>query len=240
MSILLDYLCYLLFPPRCPVCGILNGDGIPCDECIEGLEKQKITGEICKKCGRCKTSCDCKGSNFLFSGMCGVYVNKGTARESVYAIKYKDRPYAAEFFGREIATVFSVRFKDVKPDFVCAVPMSGASLRKRDHNHAELLAKAAAKRLGLPYRGKVLRKTHNNASQHTLNAEQRRKNVKGVYKAVGNLDGKTVLLIDDICTTGATLNECAKQLRLAGADKVYAAVALLTEKDACKDEEITI
>ena len=236
MSILIDFLLYFMYPPRCPVCGELNGDGVPCPECIDGLEKQKITGEICKKCGRNVNACSCKGKNYLFSGICAVYTNAGVARDSVYAIKYNDRPYAAEFFGRETGAVFAARFKNVKPDMVCAVPMSAASKRKRDHNHAALIAKAAAKELGLPYRDKALKKLRNNVAQHTLNAEQRRQNVKGVYKAYGNLTGKTVLLVDDICTTGATLNECAKQLRLAGAEKVYCAVVLVTEKGACKDE----
>ena len=63
MSILIDFLLYFMYPPRCPVCGELNGDGVPCSECIDGLEKQKITGEICKKCGRNINACSCKGKN---------------------------------------------------------------------------------------------------------------------------------------------------------------------------------
>lgn len=147
MSILIDFLLYFMYPPRCPVCGELNGDGVPCPECIDGLEKQKITGEICKKCGRNINVCSCKGKNYLFSGICAVYTNAGVARDSVYAIKYNDRPYAAEFFGRETGAVFAARFKNVKPDMVCAVPMSAASKRKRDHNHAALIAKAAQRSL---------------------------------------------------------------------------------------------
>ena len=81
-----------------------------------------------------------------------------------------------------------------------------------------------------------MKKIKNNKPQHILDASQRRRNVKGVYEATKNLDGKTVLLVDDIKTTGSTLNECAKQLRLKGAKEVYCLVGLISNS-SCNERK---
>lgn len=84
----------------------------------------------------------------------------------------------------------------------------------------------------VPFNGRILKKVSApKAAQHTLSFAERMRNVQDMYAAKGDLTGKTVLLVDDIRTTAATLNACTKQLLLAGADEVYCAAALLTEKE---------
>ena len=229
-----------IYPPRCPCCDEVNYTDKPCEDCADKLVECRIAETTCKKCGMDKKNCECKRYNYLFDGVVGAFYNKGVAQNGVYGIKLGKRPYAAGYFGRCMGDAFLVRFKGIKPDIVCAVPMSDKRFRETDFNHADLLAKSLAKRIGVSYKRNVLIKVKDNKSQHKLTAEERRANVKGVYKAKTNLDGKTVLLVDDIKTTGMTLNECAKQLRLAGAERVYCAVALISAKGTCKNEESKI
>ena len=96
------------------------------------------------------------------------------------------------------------------------------------------MAKQVATELGIPLRSRILKKIKYNKRQHKLSFNERKLNVKGVFSAVGDLTGKTVLLVDDIKTTGYTLNECAKQLRLAGAENVYCLTALISSNNTCK------
>jgi ComF family protein len=226
----------LLFPPRCPACDKLSIDGEFCVDCADELGKLKVQGPVCKFCGLKYEFCECDKYNYLFSGICSSFINKDLAKNSVYAIKYGNRAYAAKTFGEILGADFESKFSEVDIDLVTAVPMSKSSKRKRDYNHAGLLAKSVADYLDKPFNNKVLVKIKNNKLQHELSAEERRKNVKGVYKAKGDLEGKTVLLVDDIKTTGATLNECAKQLRLSGADRVFCATVLISSKYACNED----
>ena len=120
-------------------------------------------------------------------------------------------------------------FPDVSFDAVCFVPMSRKRRRSVELNHSELLARAAAKELGVKLCKNMLMSIKNTETQHKLDFPARVKNVTGAYRASERAAGKRILLVDDIMTTGATLNECAKQLMLAGAEYVYCAAALVTE-----------
>ena len=224
-----------LFPPRCPCCGDVGENDSPCDKCRKPLNSERIYVKTCDRCGNSLKDCDCGRYVHLFSVISGVYWNKGMARNAVYGIKFHNRYDAALYFGRQVALSFKQKFPDVTVDAVCAVPMSRKS--KRDYNHAELIAKSVAKSMDLPYIKKSLLKIKDTEPQHSLKAELRPQNVKGAYKALRRFDGKNVLLVDDVKTTGSTLSECAKQLRLAGANEVYSAVALITTKDTCKTDE---
>lgn len=226
-----------LFPPRCPYCDEVQEDDEPCDNCRKLLTACRIAVRVCDKCGNEIKYCDCNKFNRLYNGASGVYWNKADAKEAVYAIKFHNRPYVAEYFGRQMAVCFKNRFPEAVIDGVCAVPMSKKKQRKNGYNHAELLAKSVSKALNKPYVKNALLKIKDNPSQHGLSAALRAANVKGAYKANSRFDGKNLLLIDDVLTTGLTLSECAKQLRLAGANEVYCAVALVTSKYTCKTDD---
>ncbi len=233
----LDKMLEVLFPPRCPCCGELNDGGEPCEICSVDIVNQVIMGKVCRYCGLEKHNCQCNRYHYLFAGTCSPYYNRDTAKEGVYLLKFRNAPYAADFFGKRMAETLVQRFPKVEFDTVCIVPSTRKSLSERKYDYIELLAKALVKQLKLPLEKGLLKKIRNTERQHTLAHDKRQANVKGAYKATKRLDGKTVLLVDDIKTTGYTLNECAKQLRMAGAEKVYCVTALQTLNNSCKQEQ---
>ena len=103
-------------------------------------------------------------------------------------------------------------------------PLSARRLRERGYDQARLLAEGAAEYMETPCLPLLKKRRHNAAQSGTKSADERRRNVRGVYAYAGNkpLDGMTVLLVDDIVTTGATLDECAGVLRKAGAAEILA------------------
>ena len=124
--------------------------------------------------------------------------------------------------GEEMALSVKETFSDVSFDVITCVPLSKRRKNDRGYNQAELLARSVSKNLGIPY-SELLRKVVNNKVQHKENARERKINVYGVYDLIDGVDvnGKTVLLVDDVKTTGSTLNECAKMLKMHGAEKVF-------------------
>ncbi len=226
-----------VFPARCPCCGVLNDGGALCDECGADIVEQQLVGKVCRYCGHEKHNCQCSKYHYLFEGACSPYYNRDTAKEGVYMLKFRNAPYAADFFGKQMAETVKKRFSKVEFDAVCIVPSTRRSLSERKYDYVELLAKAMNKHLKLSLDQKLLKKIRNTEKQHTLTHDKRQSNVKGAYKATKRLDGKTVLLVDDIKTTGYTLNECAKQLRMAGAERVYCVTALQTLNNSCKQGE---
>lgn len=220
----------MFFPSRCSCCGELTEDReLICQDCL--AELPYIPLDSCTKCGQSRKNCECHRINMLFSGIAVPFYNESVAKDGIYALKIKGLKDNAQFFGLCMAERFLEYFGDVKIDVITAVPMSNRKKLSKGFNHAEALAQAVAVRLNVNYNGKILKRASNKAlAQHTLSYTDRMQNVKGIYSAKGNLQGKTVLLIDDIRTTSATLNACAKQLLLAGADEVYCATALLTQR----------
>ena len=218
------------YPNRCPCCRRVSGSSLPCDECEPDLKEQLIIGKVCKRCGLGKKNCCCGEYHYLFEGVAAPFYNRDEAQQGIYGLKYSDAPYAAVYFGGEMARTFRLRFPDVNIDFVCVVPCEASELRNKKYDAVEQLGKAVAKELKTPLKLTALKKVRKTEKQHTLSIQKRQTNVKGAYKPTARFDGKVVLLIDDIKTTGYTLNECSKQLRMAGAEKVYCLTALMTER----------
>ncbi len=137
---------------------------------------------------------------------------------AIHNLKFYDFPMLADYMGDCMAAAVRVDFADVAFDYVAAVPLGRRRRRKRGYNQAELLARRVAGALHIPY-ADLLEKVRNNPAQRKQNARSRRVNVYGAYAVIDDsaLWDKTVLLIDDVKTTGATLNECAKMLRMHGA-----------------------
>lgn len=206
-----------LFPRRCLCCGraVPSGSAV-CEECAAALPR--VTGTICPKCGRGLEFCVCTGRHMEFDRCVSPFYYEGVAKRGVLRMKYGKHPAAAEEFAeyaeQTVRTAYGTSF-----DFVTAVPFTPAELRSRGFNQSAALGRALARRLGMPYR-EVLGKPGTIRPQHECRAGERWGNVFGAFRVTADVAGRSVLLADDIATTGATLSECAKMLRLAGAQRV--------------------
>ena len=200
----------LLFPPKCPFCRrILDSPGV-CDTCRKELpwtEEHEAVRE---------------GTDSLRCAAPLWY--EGKVREAILRLKFYGAAATAETLGALIAQCAAEHLSG-EFDLVTWVPVSRKRRWKRGYDQAELLARAVCRVWGVKPVA-LLRKTMNNPAQSGLKEDAaRRANVLGVYemRPGAEVSGRRVLLIDDVCTTGATLTECSKVLREAGADAVVCA-----------------
>lgn len=175
-------------------------------------------------CGRCL-----RGRSVLSRGAAlGLY--GGPLRDCVVALKYQGRHKAAQRLALRLLQKDRVRAVLVKADVLVGVPLHGDRLKERGFNQAALLARALARSTGLPVSTALIRR-RNTPSQTHLSARERRRNVARAF-AVSDPTaflGATVVVVDDVATTGATLRECAATLLLAGAREVRAITAARAE-----------
>lgn len=143
-------------------------------------------------------------------------------KKSIYRFKFKNRPHSAEVFSKLMSACVSTYFQGVHFDVVTSVPSGKRRQKERGYNPAKLLGEKVAERLGLPYE-ELLFKLFETPHQSKISAKERRANVLGSFEVSDykSVKGKTILLVDDVLTTGATISECAKMLLLAGAKNVY-------------------
>ena len=199
----------LLYPPKCVLCRRLlrRDERDLCGPCRQALPVYH--GSI--RPGR------------WAEGAVAALCYEGAVRESLLRFKFGGAESYAGCYGRLLASACR-RLPLQEIDAVTWVPVSRRRRRKRGYDQARLLAAALARELGKPLL-LTLRKVRDNAAQSTLKEpEQRRANVLGAYCARDRCAGKRLLLVDDICTTGATLDEAARTLRTGGAAAVWLAV----------------
>jgi ComF family protein len=147
-------------------------------------------------------------------------VYEGPLREAVRRLKYKKELSLGDTFSKEMFTLFSQTNWQV--DAITPVPIGIARKSQRGYNQASLLARPLALRAGIEYLPKALVKVKDTPSQVGLNVHQRRANVRGSFQAwPGIVAGKKMMIIDDVCTSGATVEECSNVLLEAGAVEVY-------------------
>ncbi len=231
MSSIFDKLLTVVYPKRCALCGeVIAFDGRLCEECEA---EKRIEGEICLKCGREKERCVCKKEHFSpsYKGFCAPYYFSGSMQKAVYRLKNSGFEELAPPMASVMAETVKKRFENTEFDCVTCVPMTKRRRRKRGYNQSELLAKALAKELKLPYEA-LLVKSRDTKAQRLSTAKDRRTNLYGAFEAAhdAKLKDKTVLIADDVKTTGSTLSECAKMLRIHGARAVYACAFTVTDK----------
>lgn len=199
----------LLFPPKCPFCGHLLEKGLLlCPDCQRSLPW--LTGAAGEKAVE------------LTGGCVAPLRYEGLVREGVHAFKFRGKRIRGETFGRLIARC--VQDHGLTADLVSWPPLSPKRLRKRGYDQAQLLAEMVGKQLALPV-ARTLNKAERPAQSGLEEEGTRRSNLLGAYSACDpeGIRGKTILLVDDVVTTGATLSECAKTLRLAGAERILCA-----------------
>lgn len=230
-----DFISYLIFGNHCKYCNELIKFGeILCGECKSDLPK--ISGEKCKFCGAGKDRCGCKKAKMRYDGICAPFYYEKTIETAIRKYKFSDKMYISKVLAEDLAETVKSDFADISFDFIDFIPFSDNQSKKRKYNPAGEIAKELSEILGIPICN-VLTKPFETGTQHSSGAVYRQGNVAGAYDITENADvkGKTVLLVDDIKTTGSTLNECARVLKIAGAEKVYCAVAALTATEKHKE-----
>lgn len=219
----------LLYPPRCPICDeILAGEeGAEhiCRECRGQI--RYIREPRCMKCGAeltdasqeyCKT---CAMKKHVYDRGLALFRYE-SVRTSVYRLKYRGRKEYAEFYGREMARCFAQPIRYWKPEVLIPVPMHKAKERARGYNQATALAEVMGRYCGIPVRTDLVERRRKTRPMKELNAGERQINLKNAFHISQDVVKlKTVMLVDDIYTTGSTIDEIAKGLRAAGVAKVY-------------------
>lgn len=229
-----DRLLTLLFPHKCFLCGaVLADSGWLCGGC--GKKLPYTREGLCYRCGKRRGECICvsgDGGGSPLRITAPLYYSDGV-EHGIHRYKYDGRSYYAEFLARLMAKKVSEQYLDagIKFDFITYVPLSGKKRRQRGFSQTELLARGMSQYLGVPVSGAAIYHTGLGGTQMALGSrEKREENAKisfAVHKGV-RLDGKTVLLVDDVQTTGATLRACSVLLTARGAKRVYCVTAATT------------
>jgi ComF family protein len=153
---------------------------------------------------------------------------RGSLERVLQAFKFNRHDFFADPFAELVERMIRTR-GDLDFDVIVPVPMHRAKVRRRGYNQAELLARALARRLGIRCETGLLTKTRDLAAQSKLPRAARSGNVRGAFRASPRANSARILLVDDVCTTGATIRACATELVRAGAARVCAAVVAKTE-----------
>lgn len=217
----------LLFPPRCVVCVELleleERKGFLCRSCAAQIPF--VPKECCPHCGgETDTAgfCDACLKSFAFAGCCAAFPYE-TVRRAIHLLKYNGGKRLGEGLGTLMADYLEQYHEEllVKTDVVLAVPLHPKKERRRGFNQTQMLCEGLSAQTGLLVKKGALVRKRETVAQSTLDsAEQRRRNLKNAFAVTEDLEGKRILLVDDIFTTGATCNECAKELYRAGAREV--------------------
>jgi ComF family protein len=208
----------LIFPSR-----------LYCAACKGSLDQASIHG-LCKECLKCISfvgagrwiQSSCSGGNNKGTRMYSVVIYKAVIKEMIHDFKYNRRTYLSRIFAG-----FMRDFMDregLEADLIIPVPLYSRRERLRGFNQAALLAKYLSRSTGIAYEAKNLMRTRNTAIMHNLSVLERRENVNAAFRLKNpqQLLEKRILLIDDILTTGATIEECSRILYEAGAAEVTA------------------
>jgi competence protein ComFC len=213
-----------LFPPKCGGCGASGSRW--CEECQR--KATLIQTPICLRCGlplhsqSSSQGCPkCRTHPLRVEALRSWAVFAGPIRNALHRLKYKGDIAMGEILARPLISMLQEQTWPI--DLVTPVPLSIARRSQRGYNQASLLSIPLAFALGFEHRPGVLAKIKDTRSQVGLSYEERRTNVAGSFSAVGkDVAGKNILVVDDVTTSGATLDACAGALKQAGAQVVYA------------------
>jgi ComF family protein len=220
-----------LFPPACPVCGgplaIRNAKREKiCIGCSKKLEY--VSEPFCMKCGKQLTKeeheycMDCKKIRHFYTRGTAVFAYTAGIKKSIYNFKYHGKCEYASFYGEQAYKKCGSLVNTWNVDVLIPVPLHTKKQRKRGYNQAELIAVEFGRHMDIPVDPTLLIRSENTTPMKELNDTERRKNVKKAFNIRKNVVRyKKVLIVDDIYTTGATIDECARVLLEHGAEEVY-------------------
>ena len=217
----------MIFPTWCELCGG-GGDHVVCQSCEEDL--QRMDPPYCLICSEKMSSPNartqdchhCRDTSFSFDYIVASYQMNEPLRDLIHALKYKRALYISTFLGKRMKLAFldsRLADLDLSEWVITSVPLHFTRQRQRYFNQSEILAKALAKEINTPYH-KLLKRIRPTEQQIRLTKFQRAKNVAKAFTSLKGSLPKKVILVDDVFTTGSTVNECAKVLRKEGVEIV--------------------
>lgn len=216
----------LIFPARCPVCDRpAPFPELICPACSGKFVRVKAPR--CLKCGKhigdereeyCR---GCRLTMHKFERGKGLFEYRSMA-DSMYRFKYAGRREYARFYGERIAEELGETMRGWQPDALVPVPVHRSRKRERGYNQAEVLAREIGRRTGISVDCRLIKRVRKTLPQKLLDDRERQNNLKRAFKIDRNdVKLKRVILIDDIYTTGSTIDACAAELKRAGIEKVY-------------------
>jgi len=217
-------------PPQCPCCEKFSEEGKQgfCSNCLSQI--RWIEPPFCSICGipfisrEVEThpcgACVTHRKYFTIARALGAF--EGALQEAIHRWKYEGKTYLTPFFADWMAEGLNRHWEPGSLNLLIPVPLHTRRLRERGFNQALLLVRELSRRTGIPYRKSILQKKKSTIPQVNLSGVEREKELRGTFQVIGKeeLSGLSVLLIDDVYTTGATVNECSKVLLRGGAKKV--------------------
>lgn len=220
---ILDY----LYPPRCPGCDRLLAQGQTiCEDCSQKI--RRAAEPVCKRCGkpmeyeRREYCADCFGKEHKYRQGKAVFIYEGKIRQSMYRFKYSNKREYAAFYAAEAARLYKDWIRRKQIEVIVPIPMYQGKKRRRGYNQAEVFAKALGRELGMPVDTGLVRRVRDTTPQKELNDKERRCNLKNAFQLVPNIvKYKEILLVDDIYTTGSTMDAVAEVLLSAGVKNIY-------------------
>lgn len=216
---LLDF----VYPPLCYLCNnrVEEEEGLICKACWRKLNvlKEKDCADLWISKGA--------GEKVYFTRLVALWEYDSQVQRVIHLLKYQGRRSLAQQIGQRLATLVSTDSEYREADLIVPVPLHHRKFRERGYNQSWLLGKAISEETGIRCEKRALKRIRYTRSQTELKAKERLGNVKGAFKVVKDklIKDKVIIVIDDLVTTGSTINSCAQALVSSGARKVLALAA---------------
>ncbi|MFI3141149.1 MAG: ComF family protein [Clostridia bacterium] len=211
----------IIFPKKCPNCRQI----IPLNRAVCNCQDDAVEivkDPSCEHCACSKDRCTCEvKNNVKLEHIAAVYLYNGFIKDQIQEFKFRGKLSLTKHFARLMSERVQERFSGVQFDFVTFVPMSKLDFYERGYNQSKLLTQKISQNLKVPF-AQLLTKPAQTKKQHKQTASERRENLKTAFKLADvDVKDKTILICDDIKTTGSTLQNCAEILLENGAKDVY-------------------
>lgn len=216
-----------LWPEVCPFCGRANRSGI-CEDCRKETDQLRIVHPRCMKCGKPVSRpeqeyCyDCMHAHHWYDRGVGVWVHRPPVSTSIYQLKYHNQRRYGVLLAKEMVSVYGQTIRKWAPDLIMPIPVHRKRMKKRGYNQAQILAEEIGKMLGILVDTENLARWKDTDPQKILGTQARKRNLMGAFAVRKSfLPVPCVLLVDDIYTTGNTIDAAARILKKCGVEKVY-------------------